>query len=59
MPYLNNSLISGSMSALDAKFIPNSVIPYNGERTAAGITEFGMNLASSADIDPEINELFK
>lgn len=37
----------------------SKAVPYNGERTAAGITEFGMNLASSADIDPEVNELFK
>lgn len=33
--------------------------PYNGERTAAAITSFGMDLASKADIDPEIVELFK
>jgi protein disulfide-isomerase A6 len=32
---------------------------YNGERTAAGITGFGMDLASKADIDPEIHELYK
>ena len=37
----------------------SKAIPYNGERTAAGITAFGMDLASKADIDPEIIELYK
>jgi len=35
----------------------SKAVPYNGERTAAGITTFGMDLATKADIDPEIFEL--
>ena len=33
--------------------------PYNGERTAAGITAFGNGLAEKADIEPEVHELIK
>jgi len=35
----------------------SKAVPYNGERTAAGITTYGMDLATKADIDPEIFEL--
>lgn len=37
----------------------SKAIPYNGERTAAAITAFGMDLAEKADIDPEVYEIFK
>ena len=33
--------------------------PYQGERTASGITEYGANLAEKADIEPDVFELFK
>ena len=32
--------------------------PYQGERTAAGIKNFMMDLADKADIEPEIHEIF-
>jgi protein disulfide-isomerase A6 len=35
----------------------SKAIPYNGERTAAAITGFMMDLAEKADIEPEIIEL--
>jgi len=35
----------------------SKAVPYNGERTASGITTYGMDLATKADIDPEIFEL--
>ena len=34
-------------------------IPYQGERTAKAITEFGAKLAEAADIEPDVHELFK
>jgi len=32
--------------------------PYNGERTASAITNFGAGLAEKADIEPDLHELY-
>lgn len=37
----------------------SKAFPYNGERTAAGITDFGVKLAEEADIEPDVFELHK
>jgi protein disulfide-isomerase A6 len=37
----------------------SKAIPYNGERSAAAITSFMLDIAEKADIEPELHELVR